>query len=131
MCVFVTGQKNIFYDFLRSCLLVENSWTWSGSKVKKHCFLPGSKAKKTFSMIFYFRAYWSKNHGLSQDKKSKKHCFLPGSKVKKTFSMIFYFRAYGSKKHDFGQDQKSKKHCFLSDSKVKKTFSMIFYFRAY
>ena len=42
------GQKNIFYDFLLSCRLVEKTWSWSGSKVKKHCFLPGSKVKKTF-----------------------------------------------------------------------------------
>jgi hypothetical protein len=44
------GQKNILYDFLDLCLLVEKTLSWSRSKVKKHCFVPGSKVKTTFSI---------------------------------------------------------------------------------
>ncbi len=47
-CLLAWGQKHILYDFLDSCPLVEKTWSWLGSEVKKHCFLPGSKVKKRF-----------------------------------------------------------------------------------
>jgi hypothetical protein len=46
------GQKNIFYNFLLSRPLVKKHGLGQDQKPKKHCFLPVSKIKKTFSMIF-------------------------------------------------------------------------------
>jgi hypothetical protein len=45
------GQKNILYDFSTFTFCVEKSGSWSGSNVKKHGFLPGSKVKKTLSTL--------------------------------------------------------------------------------
>ncbi len=56
VCLFVTGQKNIFCMFLLLRSMSKKYGLGWDQKSKKHCFLPGSKVKKTFSMIFYFRA---------------------------------------------------------------------------
>ncbi len=82
--------------------------------------------KKTFSMIFYFRAHWSKKHGLGRDQKSKN---------------IVSFRVQRSKKHFLwfsGFVPIGRKNIVLVEIKSRKTLlpsgfkgqNNIFYFQA-
>ncbi len=92
MCVCHRSKKHFLY-FFTFAFNVERTWPWSGSKVKKHCFLPGSKIKKTFSMIFYFRANQCKKHGLGRDQSEKNIVCFRVQRSKKHFLWFFYFGA--------------------------------------
>ncbi len=121
VCLFVCmGSKKHFLYFFTLAFNVEKTWSWSGSKVKKHCFLPGSKVKKTFSIVFYFRIDQSKTMVLVKIKSQKYIVSFRFQRSKKHFLRFFYFRAHKFDERFLGLRNRNLSVVFL------KSFSLTF-----